>query len=228
MNKTEQLLMMLEHPEQYSEQQWQEILADDECRDLYSLMAKARSAFAAEQADERLTDEMIDAQWQQLDSALPTRATILPLWRKPAAAAIIAVAFVGIAIAAVQTGFFGLRQANNQTEQTEQTASQQDDQGNTTIDTATEQPTDTIVIAEPRLFEEVPLEEILTELAAHYGVEVEYRTDDMRSLRLFYQWEPGYSLDKVVAMLNNFDAISIRHEGNKLIVESSDKQEARP
>ena len=221
MNKTEQLLKMLEHPERYSEQQWQEILADDECRELYSLMAKTRSAFVAEQADERLTDEMIDEQWQQLDSAHTTRATILPIWRK--AAAIIAIAFVGIAIAAVQTGFFGLKQTNNQAEQTEQTANQRDDQGNTTIDTATEQPTDTIITAAPRLFEEVPLEQVLSVLAAHYGVEVEYRTDNVRSLRLFYQWEPEYSLDKVVAMLNNFDAFSIRHEGNKLIVESSDK-----
>ena len=55
-----------------------------------------------------------------------------------------------------------------------------------------------------------------------YGVEVEYRSDDVRSLRLFYQWEPEYSLDKVVEMLNNFEAISIRHEGNQLIVESKD------
>ena len=51
---------------------------------------------------------------------------------------------------------------------------------------------------------------------------MEYRSDDVRSLRLFYQWEPEYSLDKVVEMLNNFDAISIRHEGNQLIVESKD------
>ena len=62
----------------------------------------------------------------------------------------------------------------------------------------------------------------LAELAAHYGVEVEYRSDDVRSLRLFYQWEPEYSLDKVVEMLNSFDAISIRHEDNQLIVESKD------
>ena len=49
MNKTEQLLKMLEHPEQYTERQWQDILADDECRELYSLMAKTRSALASEQ-----------------------------------------------------------------------------------------------------------------------------------------------------------------------------------
>ena len=46
MNKTEQLLKMLERPEQYTERQWQDILADDECRELYSLMAKTRSALA--------------------------------------------------------------------------------------------------------------------------------------------------------------------------------------
>ena len=138
MNKTEQLLKMLEHPEQYGERQWQEILADDECRELYSLMAKTRSAFAAEQADERLTDEMIAEQWQQLDSAHLSRAAILPLWRKAASAAVISIAFVGIAIAAVQTGFFGLKQANNKTEETEQVANHRDDQGNTSIDMAIE------------------------------------------------------------------------------------------
>ena len=53
-------------------------------------------------------------------------------------------------------------------------------------------------------------------------MEVVYRTDDVRSLRLFYQWEPEYSLDKVVEMLNTFEAFSIRHEGNRLIVEPAD------
>ena len=81
-------------------------------------------------------------------------------------------------------------------------------------------PTDSAGTAtEPRLFEEAPLEQILDELAPLYGVEVEYRSDDVRSLRLFYQWEPEYSLDKVVEMLNNFEAFSVRHEGNQLIVE---------
>lgn len=69
MKKTEQLLEMLEHPERYSESQWQEILADDECRQLYSLMAKTKGAFAADNADAEVTDEKIDAEWQRLSSA---------------------------------------------------------------------------------------------------------------------------------------------------------------
>ena len=226
MNKTEQLLKMLEHPERYNEQQWQEILADDECRELYSLMAKTRSAFTAEQADEQVTDEMINEQWQRLETEYPTRATIMPLWRKAAAAAIVAVATIGIAVAAMHTGFFGLKQADNQTEQT--TKQQQEQVAPETSSTIAEQPADTLDAAQPQLFEEAPLEQVLTALAAHYGVEVEYRTDDVRSLRLFYQWEPEYTLDKVVEMLNNFEAFSIRHEGNKLIVEPSNAKQTRP
>lgn len=221
MNKTEQLLKMLEHPERYSEQQWQEVLAVEECRELYSLMAKTRSAFAREQADERLTDEMIDEQWQRLEAEYPSRATIVPLWRKAAAAAVVAVATIGIAVAAIHTGFFSLKQADNQTELA--TKPHQEQVTHEANKAVVVQPADTLNAAQPQLFEEAPLEQVLTELAAYYGVEVEYRTDDVRSLRLFYQWEPEYSIDKVVAMLNNFDAFTIRHEGNQLIVESSEK-----
>ena len=220
MNKTEELLKMLEHPEQYTEQQWQDILADDECRELYSLMAKTRSAFVGEQADERLSDEMIDEQWQRLAGEQHERVIIVPLWRKIAAAAVVVIACVGIAIAAVHTGFFGLKHNENQPEKVVQ---QGNNQKNTAADEALTPSPDTLsMAAEPRLFEEVPLEQVLAELAGHYGVEVEYRSEDVRSLRLFYQWEPEYSLDKVVEMLNNFEAISIRHEGNRLIVESKD------
>ena len=226
MNKTEQLLMMLEHPERYSEQQWQEILADDECRELYSLMAKTRSTLTAKQADERLTDEMIDEQWQRLEAEYPSRAAIVPLWRKAAAAAVVAVATIGIAMAAMHTGFFGLKQTNNQTEPA--TKPQQEQVTPEPSATITEQPADTLNADLPQLFEEAPLEQVLTALAAHYGVEVEYRSDDVRSLRLFYQWEPEYTLDKVVEMLNNFEAFSIRHEGKKLIVEPSSAKQTRP
>jgi len=184
------------------------------------LMAKTRSALASEQADERLSDEMIDTQWQRLSAELHESAIIVPLWRKIAAAVVVVVACVGIAIAAVHTGFFGLGHSENQPEKVVQQANNPE---NTFTDKALAPTPDTLSMAvEPRLFEDVPLEQMLAELAAHYGVEVEYRSDDVRSLRLFYQWEPEYSLDKVVEMLNNFEAISIRHEGNQLIVESTD------
>ena len=81
---------------------------------------------------------------------------------------------------------------------------------------------------EPRLYDNAPLEQILTDLSAYYHVDVEYSSEDVRSLRLYYQWEPEYSLDKVIEMLSNFEAFSIHLEGNKLIVESSCKVSAVP
>ena len=221
MNKTEQLLVMLEHHEQYDEAQWQEILADDECRELYSMMAKTKGAFAAENADAEVTDEMIESEWQRLSSAHQRKTEIVPLWRKIAAAAAIVIAFFGITIAAVQTNFFGLTKSADNVE-SDTIATVQDERTEVTLNEVTvEQAIDTIAPTQTRLYDDVPLEQMLTELSAFYHVDVEYRSDDARSLRLYYEWQPDYTLDKVLEMLNNFESLSINREGNKLIVESA-------
>ena len=45
MNKTELLFQMMEQPQLYTAEEWQEILSDEECREIYTLMAKTKSAF---------------------------------------------------------------------------------------------------------------------------------------------------------------------------------------
>ena len=45
MDKLEQLLHMAEHPEQYTDEQIENLLADEEARTYYELMATARSGF---------------------------------------------------------------------------------------------------------------------------------------------------------------------------------------
>ena len=218
MNKTDLLFQMLEQPERYSEAQWQEILADDECRELYTLMAKVKSTAPSPE----VSGETIDAEWQRLAQSQRPRATIIPLWRKVAATAAIALVLFGVSYAAVKTGFFGL-----QKQTTEETVADKPETPAVTADEtpeAIEQLTDSLTataMAEPRLYDNVPLEQMLAELAAYYHVDVEYRSDDVRSLRLYYEWEPDYSLDMVVDMLSHFESLSISREGNKLIVESA-------
>ena len=223
MNKTEQLLEMLEHPERYSDAQWQEILANDECREMYSMMAKTKGAFAADNADANVTDEIIESEWHRFSSAHGHRAAIVPLWRKIAAAAAITIALFGFTYAAVQTNFFGLtepiKKVNNSRSESQTTV--QNEKTEVTLDEITVgQAADTIASAKPRLYDNVPLEQILNDLAARYNVSVEYRNADARSLRLYYEWQPDYTLDKVIEMLNNFESFSIRREDNKLIVET--------
>ena len=52
MNKNELLFQMMEQPQLYTAEEWQEILADDECRELYTLMSKTQSAIDAARAHE--------------------------------------------------------------------------------------------------------------------------------------------------------------------------------
>lgn len=220
MNKTDLLFQMLEHPEQYSEAQWRDILADDECRELYTLMAKTKSATQATQ----VTDDEIDAEWQRLAHHKNLTATVIPLWRKIAAAAAIMIALFGFTYAAVRTGFFGVEKflAPKETTHVEKkTTTKEPETKIEEVLTEEEQVEEVPVKVEPHLYDDVPLEQMLTDLSAYYHVEVEYRSDDVRSLRLYYQWEPDYPLDKVVEMLSHFETFNIRHEGNKLIVESS-------
>ena len=228
MNKTDLLFQMLDNPDQYNEAQWQDILADDECRELYTLMAKTKSAAQASQ----ITDDEIDAEWQRLIHSRQNHAAVIPLWRKIAAAAAIMIALFGFTYAAIRTGFFGVEKiitsketplkvenvdsvATKDNEAITQEISQDSEEN---VKESTEEAT---AKTEPRLYDNVPLEQILTELSAYYHVDVEYCSEDVRSLRLYYQWEPEYSLDKVIEMLSNFEAFSIHLEGDKLIVESS-------
>ena len=66
MNKTDLLLQMMEQPQHYTAEEWQEILADEECREIYTLLSKTQSAIDAARADQEVTDDMIDAEWKRL------------------------------------------------------------------------------------------------------------------------------------------------------------------
>ena len=220
MNKTDLLFQMLDNPDQYSEAQWQDLLADDECREIYTLMAKTKSAAQSSQINE---DE-IDAEWQRLSQSKQNHAAVIPLWRKIAAAAAIMIALFGFTYAAVRTGFFGVEKflAPKETTHVEKkTTTKEQETKIEEVLTEEEQVEEVPVKVEPHLYDNVPLEQMLNELSAYYHVDVEYRSEDVRSLRLYYQWEPEYPLDKVVEMLSHFETFNIHLEGNKLIVEPS-------
>ncbi len=218
MNKTDLLFQMLEHPEDYSEAQWQDILADDECLKLYTLMAKTKCASVSPQ----VSNDDIDAEWQRLTQPLQNRPVVIPLWRKIAAVAAIVIALFGFSYAAVKTGFFGLQNNDKKPQEVLNEGAQMQSVEDATVNEHAAYSADSI--ADSRLYDNVPLEQMLNEISAYYHVNVEYRTDEVRSLRLYYRWEPDYSLDKVIEMLSHFETFNIHREGDKLIVESSTQE----
>ena len=207
MNKTDLLLQMMEQPHQDTAEEWQEILADDECRELYTLMSMTQSAVDAARVDKEVTDEMIDEEWQRLSSGQPSFQL-----RKFAAMFVGILMLSGIAFAAIHI----ISHSDSHKEK--------DTVAVSIASPLTRQsplPQDTIAAPQPKLYENVPLGDIFEELSGYYNVKVVFQNEDAPRLRLFYQWKPEYTLEKVVEMLNNFEWIQIRTENDTLFIRTT-------
>ena len=219
MDKTELLFRMMEQPEKYDEGQWREILSDKECHELYTMMAAARSAVEAERYDQRADDTTVQQEWERFVAKHPHAGnSSRPIWRRVAAVAAVIVIAASIVVAAVHTRGFGLLQerqsSDDSTQQTPVTAT------SVTSDvTENQEVIPTLTDNEAHLYDDISLEQIIDDMTAKYNIqEVEWRSEEAKSLRLYYRWEPSYSLDKVVDMLNSFQAFTIQRTGNKLII----------
>ena len=73
-------------------------------------------------------------------------------------------------------------------------------------------------IPQTRIFENAPLDEMITEIAQYYNKVADIESEDAHELRLYYKWEPKDALEDVVADLNHFDHVSLAIEDDKLIV----------
>ena len=207
MNKTDLLLQMMEQPHQYTAEEWQDILANDECRELYTLMSMTQSAVDAARADKEVTDEMIDEEWQRLSSVQSSFQL-----RKFAAMFVGILMLSGIAFAAIHI----ISHSNSHKEKDTVVVSNA-----SSLTHQSPLPQDTIAAPQPKLYENVPLGDIFEELSGYYNVKVVYQNEDAPRLRLFYQWRPEYTLEKVVEMLNNFEWIQIQTENDTLFIKTT-------
>ena len=214
MEKTDLLFRMMDDPGQYTDEQWREILADSECASLYEMMSKTRSALDAEHAEEEFTAETVDQEWERFAAAHAAR-TVKPFdWRK-IVAAIVVLAVFGIAAAAIYSHFVH----TPQTETIENTAPNINPQVTDRTEGAVDAVSDK---QQSHLYDDIPLEQIINDLAAHYNVQPQWHGDEVRTLRLYYKWEPDFTLDEVVEMLNNFEAFSVKLDGNQLVITQND------
>lgn len=226
MNKTDLLLQMLEHPHDYSAAEWQQILEDDECRELYELMAKTRGALDAARACEQLTDEQIDAEWQRLESDMlevkhePSDehphlrfSFSIGRFRRIAAVFIAALMLSGIALAAIH---IVRQQAGDKAKTTTQEMpTSVSHQPIVPADTVT---TDTAAVAETVVFDNVPLDSIAKRIAAYHHLPMEIENDEARQLRFYFAWNQKDGLQEVVEKLNMFEHVTMVVENGKLIV----------
>ena len=214
MEKTDLLFRMMDDPGQNTDEQWREILADSECASLYEMMRKTRSALDAEQVDREFTAETVDREWERFAAAHQAR-TVKPFdWRK-IAAAIAVLAVFGLAAAAIYSHFAHTPQTHTVENTTPNVNQQVTDRTENAVDAVADKP-------QAHLYDDVPLEQIINDLAAHYNVQPQWQGKEVRSLRLYYKWEPDFTLDEVVEMLNNFEAFSVKLDGDQLVITGND------
>ena len=232
--KWDMLLDLLEHPEKYSETQKDELLGDEEVNELYQLQVETRQSLDFAKSKEKMKMPSIDAEWEKLkeekqqkeemsqNAETQQTAKLLPLWspmRKVAAVAAVLVVS-GITFAAIHlvTRSHQVSDKNN----TELVSSQKDSiqQVSAPQKSNIEEKTDSASLAQlPLVYENAELQNILTPIAGHFHLQVTYQNESARHIRLFLQLEKNMSLDDIIELMNHFEKVNIRHEGQTLIVE---------
>jgi len=226
--KWDLLLDLLEHPEKYSETEKDELLGDEEVNELYQLQVETRQSLDFAKSKEKMKMPSIDAEWEKLKDETKQNAETqqtakqLPLWspmRKVAAVAAVLVVS-GITFAAIHlvTRSHQPSDKNN----TELVSSRKDSiqQVSAPQKSNIEEKTDSASLAQlPLVYENAELQNILTPIAGYFHLQVTYQNESARHIRLFLQLEKNMSLDDIIELMNHFEKVNIRHEGQTLIVE---------
>lgn len=244
--KWDMLLDLLEHPEKYSETQKDELLGDEEVNELYQQLIETRQSLDFAKSKEKMKMPSIDAEWEKLKDEMKLKekkqlkeekqqkeemsqnaetkqtAKQLPLWspmRKVAAVAAVLVVS-GITFAAIHL-VTRSHQASDK-HNTELVSSRKDSiqQVSAPQKSNIEEKTDSTSLAQlPLVYENAELQNILTPIAGHFHLQVTYQNESARHIRLFLQLEKNMSLDDIIELMNHFEKVNIRHEGQTLIVE---------
>lgn len=204
----DRLLDALEHPENYSDAEVEQILTDPEAREVYDMLRKTADAST------QVSEINIDDEWRRFEAKQTKRRPLIFRWLSFVAsrnAAAVIIALVGtLAVVAATIGVTQYFIADKEMAQTEQTEPQKQ----TAIADSNVAPTDTIPaettpLPETIVFKGENLERILADIAEYYGATVKFNQDAAKSLKLYFEWDQSLPLNEIVEQLNNFEQINI-------------------
>ena len=204
-----QLLEMLDNPDAYTEQEIQDIInRDEDTRETYRLMVAAKRSSRQRQADKPID---VDAAWQKLNQKVHPKQHSFG-WMKIAASFVGIMLVSGIAFAAIQI----VRYAQRHTPKTEEVINTPKPANITPADTL---PTDTTAVPQPIIYDNIPLEKMLSEISAHYDAKVTFVNDEARGLRFRFVWNPQKGIGQVVSDLNQFERLTVTLKDDVITVE---------
>ena len=202
--KIERLLDMIEHPEHYTEEEMQKMLADEETREYYDLIIKADDAYT------KSHDVDVDKTLKEFEKKHLQHLS----WSKIAAVFIGILLVSGVTYAAI---VLNRNPSEKQVSQKAQIGRVITDKAAKSIDTETTD-TDTTTTQKGQSFDNVELQTILDDISSYYKLNVVYNSDKSRHLRLHFYWDKSKDAETIVESLNHFENVNITLTDSKIDV----------
>ena len=224
MDKFEKILDIIDHQEKYSDEEIREILQDEECRKLYQTMMEVDSAL--ENPSPIIN---VDEEWEKFsqkhqlqeeatqNAAQEAASHPITSWRKLTASIAGFVLISGIAFAAIHTYIKRSQEPTQVTADTHPEVIKSDSAKQVAA-------TDSLTHPKPekpaihKTFENVAFEQMISEIASYYDLQVKFENNEDKTLRLYYEWNSHSSIENIVKELNQFENVNIELQQNELIV----------
>ena len=224
MDKFEKILDIIDHQEKYSDEEIREILQDEECRKLYQTMMEVDSALEnpspiinVDEEWEKFSQEHQLQEEATQNAAQEAASHPITSWRKLAASIAGFVLISGIAFAAIHTYIKRSQEPTQVTADTHLEVIKSDSAKQVAA-------TDSLTHPKPekpaihKTFENVAFEQMISEIASYYDLQVKFENNEDKTLRLYYEWNSHSSIENIVKELNQFENVNIELQQNELIV----------
>lgn len=224
MDKFEKILDIIDHQEKYSDEEIREILQDEECRKLYQTMMEVDSALESpspiinvDEEWEKFSQEHQLQEEATQNAAQEAASHPITSWRKLAASIAGFVLISGIAFAAIHTYIKRSQEPTQVTADTHPEVIKSDSAKQVAAK-------DSLAHPKPekpaihKTFENVAFEQMISEIASYYDLQVKFENNEDQTLRLYYEWDSHLSIENIVKELNQFENVNIELQQNELIV----------
>ena len=224
MDKFEKILDIIDHQEKYSDEEIREILQDEECRKLYQTMMEVDSALEnpspiinVDEEWEKFSQEHQLQEEATQNAAQEAASHPITSWRKLAASIAGFVLISGIAFAAIHTYIKRSQETTQVTADTHPEVIKSDSAKQVAAkDSLTHPKPEKPAIH--KTFENVAFEQMISEIASYYDLQVKFENNEDKTLRLYYEWNSHSNIENIVKELNQFENVNIELQQNELIV----------
>lgn len=211
---------MQEHPNRYTDEQVEHLLADEDMKDFFHDMAMVRMAMKKGNPKKVNIDEawkeFVDKQGLKVNETSGKISS--NRWK--IAASIIGVIFLsGITLAAIHSGFFRSSSSDEANQaKMKQVSSTSDLNKMDSIKVSATEKADSLDL-KPVVFDNAELGNVVSQLAAFYHVKVELDNAESQHIRIFFNWDKTKTLKQNLEILNAFERIQITEVDGTLRVE---------